>query len=227
MPLNANKVPFAGGDFVQQEVLEAGVYPARLVQVVDMGLQNQPPWQGQERPPAYQIGLTYELVDEFMKDEDGNELEDKPRWVSEIINLYSLESDRAKSTQRYFALDPEQEFEGDFSQLVNTPCNIALVVSEGKKGPRNYVGSVATMRPKDAAKCPELKNECKVFSLDEPDLEIFNKLPEWIREKIKENLEYHGSPLEALLSGVKNEKPAKKQKEKDPEFDVEEGEIPY
>lgn len=228
MALNANKVPFTGGgsgNFVKQEVLEAGVYPARLVQVLDLGLQTQMAWQGQEKPPAYQINLTYELVDEFMKDENGDDIEDKPRWVSEIVNLFSLQSEKAKSTQRYLALDPEQEFEGDFSQLLGIPCNVALVVEEGKKGQFNKVASIATMRPKDAKKCPDLVNEPRLLDLDDPDLEVFSALPEWLQEKIKGNLEFHGSPLEALLGGKKTS--PKVQKE-EPAFDPDEDdEVPY
>jgi len=60
---------------------------------------------------------------------------------------------------------------------------------------------LTTMRPKDAAKAEPLKKEPKVFVLDEPDLEVFNSLPDWLQDKLKSNLEYQGSKLQALLSG--------------------------
>jgi hypothetical protein len=47
----------------------------------------------------------------------------------------------------------------------------------------------------------ELKNETVVFSLDEPDLEVFNALPEFLQEKIKGNINYQGSALATLLGG--------------------------
>lgn len=230
MALNANKVPKTGGS--KQEVLEAGVYPARLVQVIDLGLQPQLAWQGKDKPPAYQISLTYELVDEFMKDENGEDMEDKPRWISEIVNLFPLEADKAKSTLRYLALDPEQVHEGDFSQLVGIPCNATLIVEEKKGVERNKVAGISAMRPRDAAKCPELVNEPRVFDLDDPDMEVFNILPDWLKGKITENLEFTGSPLEEALGG-KKEKPAKaskkKEEEEEPAFDPDEEdeEIPY
>ena len=96
--LNAKR---AGGgsnkDFVEQELLEPGTYPVRVVQIIDLGVQPQRPFKGEQKPPVHQIQLTYEFVDEFLKDEDGNELEDKPRWLSESFPLYNLSSDRAKS----------------------------------------------------------------------------------------------------------------------------------
>lgn len=213
MSLNASKV--AGGkskDFVEQEILDSGVYPGRLVQVIDMGLQAQRPYQGQDKPPAQEIMLTYELVDTFMVDADGNDLEDKPRWVSEMIPLHNLKADKAKSTQRYNALDPNMEFDGDFSQCVDIPCNITLV--QNKKADKTYVNvaGIAAMRPKDAQKCEPLKHEAKVFDLDAPDMDVFNSLPEWIQTKIKSNLNYKQSTLEDALAG--NPVPAKAGKAK-------------
>jgi hypothetical protein len=37
--------------------------------------------------------------------------------------------------------------------------------------------------------------------LDDPDLGVFQKFPEWLREKIKGNLKYEGSKLQKLLGG--------------------------
>src|SRR5690606_13027503 len=154
--------PFAGGNRIAQPDLEPGVYPARVVQVLDLGLQTQNPvfvnGTRVEKKPAYMLNLTYELVDAFMVAEDGNDVEDKPRWVSEMIPFYSLEVENATSTKRYKALDPTNEFDGDFSQLINTPCNVTITIN--KKGDKTYtnVANVAAMRPRDAAKCEELKN---------------------------------------------------------------------
>lgn len=234
MALDTKKIPHQGGRTEQPE-LEAGVYPARVVQILDFGLQPQRAYQGKEKAPAYEISVTYELVDEFMVDEDGNELEDKPRWQSEVFPIYSLEADMAKSTKRYNALDPKGVYEGDFSKLLDTPCNITLVIN--KKGDKVYtnIANVGAMRPRDAEKCPELKNPPRFFDLDNPDLEVFKSLPKWIQEKISSNLEFKGSKLDLLLEGApadeekeEKPKPARKNRkaveEEDPPFDVDEDE---
>ena len=184
-----------------QEPVEAGTYAARIVQIIDLGLQAQPAWQGNEKPPTQEIMLTYELLDEFMIDEKGNEDESKPRWVSERFALRALSSDLAKSTKRYKALAPEGD--GDFAELVGEPCMVTLgVVTSKKTGKQfNSVMNVSAMRSKDAAKAPELKNDPRVFSLDDADVETFKKLPEWLQETIKGNLEYKGSLLEKKLNG--------------------------
>lgn len=215
MALNAKKVKNTGGsNRVAQEALEAGTYEARVVCVVDLGLQPQRPYQGQEKPPAHCIRLTYELSDEFMVDENGEEQEDKPRWISEDFPLRSLDSDLAKSTKRYNAIDPDDESDGDFTLLVGKACMVTINQYEGKNGTGNGVSNVAAITKKKAAKLPELVNPTQVFVLDEPNLEVFNAFPDWLREKIQGNLEYKGSALEKALKGDTGEEaPAPQQEE--------------
>ena len=224
MSLNAKRAK--GGNVSnkpKQPVIDPGSYPARLVQVIDLGIQKQRPWKGETKPPVQMIHVTFELVDEFMLDEDGNELEDKPRWLSEEFPLYNLKSEKAKSTQRYMALDPNVDQDGDWSGLLGHPANAMITTYKIKSGPnegqeRNKIESLTAMRPRDAKKTPDLVNEPKVFSLEEPDLEVFNTLPEWLQEKIKGNLEYNGSALQALLEGGKAKpKPAPEEEEEEPE----------
>lgn len=226
MALNASKVPFGGNkERVEQPNLEPGLYPARLVQIIDLGLQPQRPYMGQPKPPANEIMLTYELVDSFMIDKDGNDVEDKPRWVSETIPLLNIKAEKAKSTQRYMALDPTVADGGDFVKQIGKPVNVNIVNNKGKDGKiYDNVSAIAPMRPRDAERTPELVNPSKVFVLDEPDLEVFNSLPEWLRDKIKENLNYEGSALQKLVGGAP--KPERK-KGKDADAEADAGDPPF
>lgn len=201
MGLNAKKVGGNGGNRTPQANIEPGTYPARLVQIIDLGLQAQRPYQGKDKPPAQEIMLTYELVDTFMLDENGDEVTDKPRWISETLPFYGLYADKAKSTQRYNALDPNGEFDGDFSKAIGQPINVTIVNNAVGDKVYDNIATISAMRPRDADKCPELVNPAKLFDLDAPDLEIFNALPEWLRDKIKGNLNFKGSPLEQVLGG--------------------------
>lgn len=233
MALNVNKLPKtkSSSSKPRSEALDAGSYPGRVVHIIDLGLQPQRPYKGTEKPPAYCVRLVYELADEFMLDEDGNEDEDKPRWVAEDFPMYSLEVENAKSTQRYNALDPKSEYEGDFAKLVECPCNITLIQNEGKGANAgkvyNNVSGVTPMRAKAIASAPELANPPIVFSLDEPDLEVFEGFPDFLQDKIKGNLEFAGSPLEALLKGDKPKPKVEKEEEDDedlPDNDSDESE---
>lgn len=216
MALNAKNAGNGGGNEnrIAQKNLEPGNYPARLVQVLDLGLQAQRPFQGKDKPPVQEIGLTYELVDEFMKDEDGNDILDKPRWISEQIPLHNLKADRAKSTLRYNALDPQGVFGGDFSQLVDTPCMVTVVNNTSGDKVYDNVGAVGPMRARDAAQLPPLVNEAKVFDLDAPDKAVFESLPQWLQDKIRSNLNFNGSPLQKLVGNAAPKEEKKEEKAK-------------
>lgn len=218
MSFNAKQAGNGGGkERIDQPVIEPGLYPARLVQLIDMGLQPQKAYQGKDKPPMQEISLTYELTDVFMKDEDGNDLEDKPRWISETLPFHNLKADKAKSTQRYLAFDPKEEWEGDFTKALGLPINVVLVHNQVGDKLYTNVASLAAMRPKDAEKCEALKNPTTLFSLDEPDITVFNKFPKWIQEKIQKNLNYAGSKLEFLLSGKVPAKAKEAPKQAEPE----------
>ncbi len=210
MGLNASEVKFEGKGR-RAEPLEADVYRARPVQVIDMGLQPQRPYQGQEKAPAHEVMLTYELCDEFMKDEDGNDIEDKPRWISENFPLHPLKSDKARSTKRLAAFDAVNLLKGDFTKCIGVPVNVTVVNNVSGDAVYNNVGNVASMSGKKAATCPELVNKPKVFDLDKPDMEVFNSFPDWLKEKIKANLNYQGSPLQKALGGAAAPVPRKEE----------------
>ena len=199
--------------FAPKKNIAPGTYPARLVQLIDYGLQSQKPYQGKDKPPAQEIGLTYELVDEFMKDEKGNDIPNKPRWISETFVYHPLIADKAKSTQRYLAFDPTEAWEGDFSQALGKPINVTIVNNHAGDKVYDNVATISAMRPRDADNCPPLVNDVLLFGLDEPNLEVFNKFPKWIKEKIQGNLNFNGSPLQKLLGEQPKEVPKEEAKQ--------------
>ena len=215
MSLNIKKIEGTGP---KQENVEAGTYPGRVAQIIDLGVQNQRPFKGEEKPPAHSLYITYELVDEFCLDENGDEDENKPRWLSEKFPLFSMSADLAKSTKRYKALDPKDDHDGAFDELGGVACNVLVVENEGKGKNSgkvyNNIQGIATMRPKDAKKCAELKKDPVIFVLDDPDVEVFNNLPNWLQGDIKDNLDFSGSLLEQRLNGVE-ESPAEEEDDDD------------
>ena len=190
--------------FSKQAALEPGTYPARVVRVLDLGLQPQTDFTTKEaKKPAQMISVTYELVDVFMLDDDGNEITDKPRWLADKdFVLYPMFSDLAISTKRIKAIDPSNAADGDWSQVIGNACMVTVGNYKRQDGDLgDKVLNVTACRPRDAANMPDLQNEGKFFDLDEPDMEFFNSLPKWVKEKIQGNLQYAGSPLEKLLGG--------------------------
>ncbi len=201
MGLNARDQK-GSGDFVEQDALEPGLQPARVVQVIDLGLQPQQPYKGEVKDPVDMIHMSYELSEEFMKDEEGKDVLDKPRWLSEWFPFYSLDAVKSKSTKRYNAIDPTGVLDGEFTELISLPCQLAVTKKPKKDYPgqfSNYIGDVSGPVKVKGYVQPELINPPVVFLLSEPNMEVFEGLPEWLRERIKGNLNYNGSELQKLL----------------------------
>ena len=220
-----------GGGF-KVEPLEAGAYPATIVQVIDLGVQPQRPYKGEEKPPHQEILITYELADEFLKDEEGEDLEDKPRFLSEYFRLFGLKAENAKSTQRYLNLDPKQVHGGDFAKLLGLPVTLTVLQNEKDGKVYNNVGLAVAMREKEVRRHPKPVNDLLCFDLDEPELEVFLSLQSWIQDKIKSSIGFEGTSFADDVAQASQEskpkgeaKPAKKAAVE--EGDDDDSEIPF
>ena len=188
--------PYSGSnDRVEQEPMAEGTYPARLVQVIHMGTQEQRPFKGQPKPDEDTIMTTYEFLDEFVKDENGEDVEGKPRWLSEDFPFKPVQLEKAKSSIRYKVLDPDNKYDGDWSSVIGAPCMVTVGSYKTREGKvRNKILSTAPMRAKDAKTAPELKNPPKLFSVLAPDMEVLGSLPKWIQDKVNNSPEMKGTP---------------------------------
>lgn len=196
MGLNANT---AGPARAQQPVLKPKQYPARVVAIVDLGLQPQKPFKGVPKPNINKMRLTYELSSQFMPDEDGNDDLTKPMWMSETIPLHNIATKNATSTLRMQAIDADGVTGNDFIQLAGMPCQVGVVNNEKDGTTYNNIGAVGGPIDVEGYVQPELVNPVQVFVLDAPDMEQFNAFPGWLQDEIKANLEYSGSPLQKAL----------------------------
>ena len=206
MSLNAKKIQ-GGGKAIPN--LELGSYPCWLAKIVYVGMQERPAYKGEEKPPAPEVFLTYEMADEFMPDDEGGEDETKPRTLFENFNVFSLKSDNAKSTERYYALDPKDEADGDWEKLLGTPCMVTVVHNKGKGANAgkvyDNVGSVSSMRAKDLKGLREPLIEPEFFDAHNPNMEMFEALPPFIQDKIKAALDLPPAAME--LYGIEVDKP--------------------
>lgn len=193
------KAPEGNNNFVKQDAMEAGSYPARVVRVVDWGVQPPHPQDKFAKGPVHKISVTYEFGEEFIKDEDGNDVEDKPRWLAEQFPLRPLTSDLATSTARSKAIDVDNQFDGDWSQYLGLPCEPVIVVNDNGY---NKIKGVNPLRKAKAAKLAPLVNDAFFFDLANPNKEDFEKLPKWEQAQICKNVNFKGSKLYDLLGGI-------------------------
>ena len=213
MTIKVTETKQAPANRVVQDELAISNYMCRIAQIIDMGMHHKDEWDTEtnkyvaavDKAPVNKLMVTYEFTTEYMKDKDGTELEDKPRWLSETFALYPTTVDLAISTKRYNALDPKGDFGGDWGKLAAAPCTVTIA---HKKSGKAKVGNVSP--PMKGIPVPELKNPVKVFDLSDPDLTIFHSLPQWLQDDIKKNLEFEGSLLQRRLAGGVVEEAAEK-----------------
>ena len=121
-------------------------------------------------------------------------------WKSAELKLSSHE----KSTcyKWYKKLDPKNQFNGDWGQLIGKECAVLVIHQEGKgKNTGRTFDKIADVMPvMTGITVPPLENDTSVFDLMSPNLEVFNSFPDWLQTKIKDNLEYENSKLFRLLN---------------------------
>jgi hypothetical protein len=172
--------------------IPGGGHPARLVQLVDMGIQISV-WKG-ERKKARTVYVTYELMDLFAPkfDEEGKIIEgefdmERPRVQGEFVKFYK-NADKGKEVERCRSLDPENKYDGDWAAMVMNavPCilNGHVDTKDGKTFFK--LDSVSPAMAQLEYREPLL--ERFVFDLDSPKSEIWEKIPDWLKEKVDQRV---------------------------------------
>lgn len=170
---------------MEKVLVEEGTHQARVIQVIYMGTVEN--YFGEAKPT---VRLTFEFptqLHEFDKEKG-----EQPLWRSVDINLNFNE----KSTLRKIASATktvpdtvEGEVQFDATQLLNKTCLVSIEHRENKKGILNdritgYMPLVAGME------VPEASQEPLLYSVEEHDSETFDKLPNFLQEKIKNSSEW-------------------------------------
>lgn len=184
--------------------IEEGTYAARLVQVVDLGLQEMEDFKTKKVKQQHRIWMVFEIPDETIEI-DG---EERPRWQGKEFTLSYHE--KATLPRVIKALDPKGEAK-TLADLLGRPCMV-------------NIGSTANDNAKitDIVRLPnkmpvgELQNPAKAFDMDEPDMEVYDSLPDWLKDKITKSLNFHETRLAEMLEGQPGDVP---QGGDDDEFD--------
>ena len=166
-----------------------GTHMGRLVGITDLDHQPGFEWQGEQIESQYKVTFTYELCNSLTKDE-------RPHWVSEDFKVSDHE--RSKMFARVKALDPTGSLSdrgNNLAGLINAPCMVE--VSHNAKGYAK-IGGVASALA--GYPVPELVNDPYVFDFEDPDMEVFKRLPEFVQGKLKASLNFEGSALHGELA---------------------------
>lgn len=180
--------------------LEDGTYMARIVNIIDLGVQEDT-YEG-EKKIAHKIFVQFEFPTEMITIND----EEKPRWLGKdfAVSLH----EKATLVKLVSAADPDgsKTRKGrNLKALLDLP--LMVTVGSTNTGNAKIAGMARLMK---GMTVPPLANPLVFFDLDGDDVEAFNKLPEWMQEKIKASIDFEDTLFaKALKSGCE------KKKEKD------------
>ena len=179
-----------GGNF---EIAPEGVFLARCFKMVDVGTQTITSQFGTK--DTRQVYLYFELLE----DDEGEKvrMEDGQPYI--IFNSYKLSMHQKSALRKHLEAwrgkkFTEDEAAGlDLSKLLGQACKLQIVHTNSKDGQRTYANISAIMTTK---KKPEGVNELISFSVEDPDMEVFNDLPEWLQDKIENSPEWTADDTE-------------------------------
>jgi len=167
----------------------SGNFIARCYSMIHIGTIEED-YMG-EKKHLNKVRITWELPNELkvFKEENG----EQPFSISKefTLSLHEkatlrkfLESWRGKG----FTDDESKKF--DIARLVGVPCMLNIIHKVSKNG-NTYadIASVSAM-PKGIT-APEQINKSVIFTITQPDWDVFDKFPDFLKTKIKSSQEYN------------------------------------
>ncbi len=163
--------------------VEDGTYPARIVSVVDLGSQMQTDYKtGDETGYKEKVMITWEFPTERIEITKDGETRSMPRWQGKEFTLSFNE--KAALTKLVGNIAPDIAV---LSELINIPCAVSIASTSGGNAKVDTVS-----KPMKGFETPDLENDTVFFDFSNPEENLFNSIPLWMRKKITHAENYSG-----------------------------------
>lgn len=162
----------------------AGSHVGRCFSMIHMGTTHYE-YMGQPKT-ANKVRMTFELPNELHVFKEGED--PKPMIISAEYNLVMSEkSNLRKMIEGWLGkrLTDEETKSFDVESLIGKAGMINIIHND-----KGYADIAAISSMPKGFECPPPVNVQKVLSYDNWDENLFNSLPEFIQEKMKETVEY-------------------------------------
>lgn len=189
----ANKVESNSGPRV---LPKAGTVPARLLSIVDLGVQSRKPWKGQPRSPVRQLVATFELPNDKM-DYKGKLV---PQRIS-TANM-TLSNDPKSALYKFMqSIDPTGKNGGDLARYPGMPVLLTIVHTkvQGTDGEKTYANITGMMPAPEGFPIEDLHDKPFLFDFDEPKEDQLKMMPPFLRKNIAKAVNYSGSKVEKVM----------------------------
>jgi len=195
----------------QRELIPAGNYIARCYQMIHIGTVQELIMG--EVKTVNKVRIGWELPEErrVFKTENG----EQPFVISKEFTLSMHEKSNLRKTLaswrgKDFSEDEVKSF--DITKLLGVPCMLNVIHKQGKRDPSKSYEEIAGVSPlPKSVKCPAQENPTLVLHYENFDTEVFDKLPDFIKDKIRSSDEY---------KKMKNPHETQIQKDEEPNDDL-------
>jgi hypothetical protein len=172
----------SGGNYPERKPLEAGAYAAVCDMVVDLGVQASP---GGQYAPKRTLMLRFQIPSERVEITKDGETKSLPAVISRTVGLSLNEKATLRQllqSWRGRAFTPDELKKFDLVNVLGKPAFIN--VTHSVKGDKTYANLTSIMPLPKGMPAPTLEGEALTYSIDEPDPVAFDKLPQWVQDKI-------------------------------------------
>lgn len=186
----------ASTDNTPRELPEPGLYPARLVWLIDLGTIDEPSYDDPTvMKPKHQILLGFELTGDKMKD-------GRPFMVSERFTVtngkwgpYVSKSSKLRDVLKSWKGWDEKTSAnlGNLAMQIGAECAVNVLVETSKKDPaKKYTKLASVLALPKGMKVDPQTNPNLVYAIGG---EGFDGLAEYLKKRIEASYEYQNKPL--------------------------------
>lgn len=177
------------------KMMPAGTHMARVIRVIDLGIQTTPFKDKQGNNKKHQIVIYFEVPSQKM--DDG-----RPMIIRTQPLTYSLGYPEFKTKLREYA----EEILGrqietlDLAELLGKPAMLKIAHIPGKEPGKKYAAITGVMQIPEGANVPEPFNPLINFSTVDFKKDVFDQLDEYTRKKINlpEGINFNAASNEEL-----------------------------
>ena len=188
--------------------LEPGVYTGIASAIIDLGIQENSMFGNKQRKAI----IVWNIVGETVTVND----EELPRVMSKEYTMSlgdksTLRKDLEAWRGKAFSQEELQGF--DLENILNTACQ--LQVNEQEKNGRTYTNIASIMALPKGTTIDKLEETYTFNFFDETTWQNYEKIPNWIKEKIKKALNLVETGLEAYIQDYEEIKKEQEGKEEE------------
>ncbi len=185
MPINATSNGSA-----PRELIPADNYIARCYKMIEIGTVEEVILG--EKKILHKVRIGWELPTEmrvFDKEKGEQPLVIDKEYTLSMNEKANLRKDLKSWRGKDFTEDEALSF--DITKLIGAPCMLNIIHKPSKKDPSKVYEEIAGITPMPkGVPCPEQINRSFVLSYDEFDVELFDMLPDFIKNKMITSVEY-------------------------------------